>query len=139
MNNSQIADSLNRLYLAAKEFKNINNDTELCAELGIDTLQTVQNWKKRGVPKNWILKISEKWGLNANWLSTGKGEMRNEVEYKYIQFESASHKVEEPKAKLEVSRKPNTDLIDQLSPKSKQIVLDLINQLIELEKANTWF
>lgn len=73
--------SMQRLY----EF--LEKNTELFAEkrgrqttlqlsLGLDSSQTVNNWESRGISRNGALKAEQIYGVSANWILHGKGEVK---------------------------------------------------------------
>lgn len=66
--------SYERLLQAAKELKQLKNAAEVARKLDI-TDQTIQNWKRRGVPDSKLLKIEEKIGALPSWIATGAGDM----------------------------------------------------------------
>lgn len=66
-----------RLLIAAKTIKGIENQAELARELNV-LEQNITNWKSRGVPKNIILHLSEKWKIRASWFTSGIGNMSDE-------------------------------------------------------------
>lgn len=71
--------SYERLLQAARELKHLKNAAEVARKLGI-TDQTIQNWKRRGVPDSQLLKIEDKIGALPAWIATGFGDMTKKVE-----------------------------------------------------------
>lgn len=53
----------------------INTQAALARELNV-LEQHITNWKKRGVPNNVIIDLSDLWGFRAKYVKDGDGEMR---------------------------------------------------------------
>jgi hypothetical protein len=70
--------SYERLLQAALELKNLKNPAEVARKLKI-TDQTIQNWKRRGVPDSQLLKIEKEIGALPAWIAAGSGEMTKRV------------------------------------------------------------
>lgn len=60
-----------RLLDAARELRGLESFADVARLIG-ESDQTLTNWKRRGVPKNKILSISEKLGCRPQWLDTGE-------------------------------------------------------------------
>ena len=73
--------SYDRLLQAAKELKDWNSPSEVCAglsRLGYEVSdQAMTNWKSRGVSKEGRLKASALIGCRPHWIETGDGAMED--------------------------------------------------------------
>lgn len=65
---------MERLYLAARELKKIQGQSELARTLNTSP-QTIHNWESRGVSKQGLLLAQRIFGCSASWLESGKGSM----------------------------------------------------------------
>ena len=63
-----------RLYLAAKELKKVEGQSDVARLLNISP-QTLNNWEARGISKNGLLAAQKIVGCSAHWLETGFGPM----------------------------------------------------------------
>lgn len=66
--------TMERLYRAAKELRNVGNQAELARALN-QSSQTVNNWEARGISKAGLLIAQTEIGCSAAWLLTGEGAM----------------------------------------------------------------
>lgn len=69
-------ESAARLYLAAKEMRGVEGQTQVATLIGAETPQTVNNWETRGVSKDGALLAQDTIGCDAIWLLTGRGSMQ---------------------------------------------------------------
>lgn len=65
---------MDRLYLAARELKGALTPSEV-ARLLDESPQTLNNWEKRGISKNGLLKAQRVIGCRSEWLQDGNGLM----------------------------------------------------------------
>lgn len=70
--------SLARLLLAAEKH-NIHGPAAVARALNVSD-QTINNWKSRGVPHAKTIEAQALWGVSANWISTGQGEMASSID-----------------------------------------------------------
>ncbi|HKS73492.1 MAG TPA: helix-turn-helix transcriptional regulator, partial [Terriglobales bacterium] len=63
-------ETMVRLYEAAKKLKGLETPTEVARELNLSQ-QVVNNWERRGVSKDGLLKAQSAFGCSATWLQTG--------------------------------------------------------------------
>lgn len=66
--------TMERLYRAAKELRNVEGQAELARALN-QSPQTVNNWEARGISKAGMLKAQSVIGCSATWLASGDGRM----------------------------------------------------------------
>lgn len=65
---------MERLYQAAKALKNINSQAGIARALNASS-QTVKNWESRGISKQGLLDAQKYFGVSAQWLESGEGDM----------------------------------------------------------------
>lgn len=65
---------MERLYLAARELRKVQGQSELARALNTSP-QAIHNWESRGVSKQGMLLAQRIIGCSASWLETGKGPM----------------------------------------------------------------
>lgn len=65
-----------------------NSTTQIAKKIGKPP-QTINNWVHRGLSKSGALLISNAYGLDINWILTGKGEM-TEIQFDNTQFNNAN-------------------------------------------------
>lgn len=65
---------MERLYLAARELRKVQGQSELARALNTSP-QTIHNWESRGVSKQGMLLAQRIVGCSASWLETGNGPM----------------------------------------------------------------
>ncbi len=70
----QMHEQMTRLYLAAKELKEIVGQSAVARALNTSP-QTVKNWESRGISQQGILDAAGKIGCSPLWLKSGDGEM----------------------------------------------------------------
>lgn len=70
----EMDESYERLLKAARELKRLDTVADIARLLNV-SLQTMQHWKKRGVPDGKLVEIEEKIGALPKWIMTGQGEM----------------------------------------------------------------
>ena len=68
-------ETMNRLYQAAKELKNIEGQSALARFLN-STPQKLKNWESRGISSPGMIQACQALGINIEWLKTGTGEMK---------------------------------------------------------------
>ena len=59
----------------AFEALKISSQNRLAIHLGINRAGITQAKKKEAVPDKWILELYRKYGINPDWIETGKGKM----------------------------------------------------------------
>ena len=74
--NMGMHETANRLYAAISEItdQKLSELGEVASFVGV-TPQVLKNWESRGVSKQGRLDLHGKFGINPDWLTTGKGEM----------------------------------------------------------------
>jgi hypothetical protein len=71
---TQMDESYERLLKAARELRRVDTVADIARILSV-SLQTMQHWKRRGVPDGKLVEIEEKIGALPKWITTGEGEM----------------------------------------------------------------
>jgi transcriptional regulator with XRE-family HTH domain len=66
---------MERLYLAACELKGLKGQTQVALAIGVSP-QTINNWESRGVSQRGLMASQAALGCNAQWVESGKGNMR---------------------------------------------------------------
>lgn len=90
---SNMHESMERLYFAAKEIKGKEGQTTVSLLLD-ESPQTLNNWEARGISNRGAIAAQTKIGCSASWLRTGEGEMRpsapESTQKKAINYEASS-------------------------------------------------
>lgn len=68
-------ETMVRLYEAAKKLKGLETPTEVARALN-QSQQTVNNWERRGISKDGMLRAQASLGCSATWLQTGVPPMQ---------------------------------------------------------------
>jgi len=71
-----IHPTIERLYLAAKELRDVSGQSAVARLLG-KTPQVVKNWEARGISSEGALLVQKIIGCDANWLLDGEAQMKN--------------------------------------------------------------
>lgn len=71
----QIHPSIQRLYIAAKELRDVAGQSAVARLLGTSP-QVVKNWEKRGISSEGALLAQKNIGADANWLLDGVEDVR---------------------------------------------------------------
>lgn len=71
-----IHPTIERLYLAAKELRDVSGQSAVARLLG-KTPQVVKNWEARGISSEGALLVQKIIGCDANWLLDGEMQMKN--------------------------------------------------------------
>lgn len=71
---SEIHPSVQRLYSAARELRDVTGPSAVARLLGASP-QTMNNWESRGISEGGALKAQQVIGCDANWVLHGNGLM----------------------------------------------------------------
>jgi len=75
---AEIHESVQRLYIAAKELRDVTGQSAVARLLEV-VPQVVKNWEKRGISETGALAAQRILGCNANWLLDGFQQMSSQT------------------------------------------------------------
>jgi phage repressor protein C with HTH and peptisase S24 domain len=67
--------TFNTFYKRVSEALGLRSQLELAAKLGLNRSAISQAKKKKEVPDKWVLNLYRRYGLNPDWVETGKGRI----------------------------------------------------------------
>jgi len=129
----------------AFEALQISSQNKLAIFLGINRAGITQAKKKGAVPEKWILELYRKYGINPDWIETGKGKMfiaerdGSEIVPEYISVPHVKARLSAGPGSFEVDETvrdywmSRTDWLNHKGPASCMILIDIYGNSMEPE------